>query len=140
MVLSRSRASIAHSAHAMSLLWLRAVPWSTIISNAPMIVDGAKKLVALARGRTGGSSAGGQAAPAALSGDPRSDIPALQARIEQLEQEQRAAAELLRSMAESNAQLAQAVNALHRRAVRNMWLACAALAAVLLLTWWTLAH
>jgi len=124
----------------MPLLWLKAVPWSAIISNAPMIVDGARKLVALARNRTGAGSAAGRAAPTALSGDPESDIAALQARIDQLEQEQRETAELLRSMAESNAQLAQAVNALRRRAVRNMWLAWTALAGVLVVAWWTLAH
>jgi hypothetical protein len=122
----------------MALPWLKMVPWSTIISNAPLIVDGAKKLVALARSKPGDAS--GRPEPAPLSGDPRSDLAALQARIDRLEQEQRQAAELLRSMAESNAQLAQAVSALRRRAVRNMWLAWAAIAGVLLLGWWTLAR
>jgi hypothetical protein len=119
----------------MALPWLTAVPWSTIISNAPLIVDGAKKLVALARNKAGGAA--GRPPPAPLSGDPQADLAALHARIDRLEQEQRQAAELLRSMAESNAQLAQAVSALRRRAVRNMWLAWAVLAGLLLLAWWT---
>lgn len=122
----------------MPLVWLKAVPWSTIISNAPLIVDGAKALVGLARGKS--SSGMDQPAPTAVTGDPRSDLAALGSRVMHLEQQQRQAAELLRSMAESNAQLAQAVDVLHRRAVRNMWLAWFALAGVLVLAWWALSR
>ena len=46
----------------MSWIWLKAVPWSTIIANAPTIVDGARKLL----DRRGGPQqylAGGDATP-----------------------------------------------------------------------------
>jgi hypothetical protein len=119
----------------MALFWLKAVPWSTIVSNAPLIVDGAKALANLARSKAGAAA---QPASSTLSGDPQTDLTALSARVQQLEREQRQAADLLRSMAESNAQLAQAVDALRRRAVRNMWLAWIALAGLALLGTWSL--
>ncbi len=119
----------------MSLLWLKAVPWSSIVSNAPLIVDGAKALVNLARNKAGPAA---QRTSSTLAGDPQSDLAALSARIAQLEREQQQTAELLRSMAESNAQLAQAVDALRRRAVHNMCLAWVALAGLVLLGTWSL--
>jgi hypothetical protein len=119
----------------VSLFWLKAVPWSAIISNAPVILDAAKGLAGFVRGKRGGD----EGAPAAsLSGNTPADIATLAARMERLEQSQQQAAELLRSMAESNAQLAQAVDALHRRAVRDMRLAWLALAGLALLAGWVL--
>ena len=87
----------------MSLIWLKAVPWSTLLANAPVIVDGAKKLASLVRNQPAVAS---RPAPGTFAAGAPSDLAALQARIEQLEEEQRKAAELLRSLAKLNLRLA----------------------------------
>jgi hypothetical protein len=120
----------------VSLFWLKAVPWSAIISNAPVILDAAKKLVVFVRSKRAGADEGAPAGP--LSATAPAGIAELEERIERLEQSQQEAAELLRSMAESNAQLAQAVEALRRRAVRNMRLAWLSLAGLVSLAAWAL--
>jgi hypothetical protein len=117
----------------MSLFWLKAVPWSTLLSNAPVIVDGAKKLASLVRNQQAVSS---RPTPGTFAGGAPSDLAQLQARIEQLEDEQRQAAELLRSIAESHAQMAQALVVLRARAKLNLRLAVVALlAGAALLVW-----
>jgi hypothetical protein len=108
----------------MSLVWLKAVPWSTLLANAPVIVDGAKKLAALVRKQPAVAS---KPAAGTFAGGAPSDLGALQERIEQLEEEQRQTAELLRSMAESHAQMTQALIALRARARLNLRLAVVAL-------------
>ena len=117
------------------MLWLKAVPWSAIISNAPLIVDGAKKLASLVR-NTPPERNGKQVNPTA--GESLSETGALHARIKQLEEEQRQSAELLRAMAETNAQMAQALEYLRRRARVNGRIAWLALAGVVLLGGWLL--
>src|SRR4249919_2799840 len=98
----------------MSPLWLKSLPWSTIVSNAPLIVDGARKLVSLVKSKPTADVS----TPAAetVTSDPRSELGALRARVQQLEREQRQAAELLRAMAESHDQMAHALEALRARA------------------------
>ena len=117
----------------MSLIWLKAVPWSTLLANAPVIVDGAKKLASLVRNQPAVAS---RPAPGTFAAGAPSDLAALQARIEQLEEEQRQAAELLRSMAESHAQMAQALIVLRARAKLNLRLAMVALLGLLALLVW----
>ena len=53
----------------MSWLWLKAVPWTTILATAPALVDGARKLLER-RGESAQQGAAGAAAsdPAALFG------------------------------------------------------------------------
>jgi hypothetical protein len=121
------------------MLWLKAVPWTTIISNAPLIVDGAKKLASLVR-TTSSSQRTGAAELAHASSGPNTGTAALQGRIQQLEEEQRQSAELLRAMAETNAQMAQALEYLRARAKVNGRIAVLALAAVILLGGWVLLH
>ncbi|SDM54116.1 hypothetical protein SAMN05428957_107140 [Oryzisolibacter propanilivorax] len=107
--------------------WLSAlkfVPWGQVIDAAPQIVQGARKLMR----RGDENTPQPPAAPAAvhLGGEPRDvlgeQLAALQQRVNQLQEEQRASAVLIRSLAEQNAQVVRAVEALR---VRSRWLALA---------------
>src|SRR5215216_6339794 len=88
----------------MSLLWLKNVPWATILANAPGLVDGAKKLAVAMRNKPDTADI---AAP-----EQTGDAPA---RLLAVEEQQRATAELLRSLAEQNAQTVEALAALRQR-------------------------
>lgn len=81
--------------------WLKAIPWSVVIANAPAVVDGVKKL--LDKRRAGAPEAG--APPQTL-----------EARVAGLEQRERAALALLESLASSNEQLIAIIGVLRRRA------------------------
>jgi hypothetical protein len=91
----------------MSWLWLKAVPWSTIISNAPTIVDGARKL--LDRRGTAADVADEQA----------SDPGSLAQRLRIVELRQQEMLEVIDKLANSNEQLTEAVTYLRARAVFN---------------------
>jgi hypothetical protein len=114
----------------MPPLWLKSVPWSTILSNAPLIVDGAKKLVSLVKQR--GSEPGSGLSTAADSPQQLAD------RVTQLEQHQQEGAELLRSLAETNAQLAHEIEVLRRRVAINSKLVIAASICTLGIVVWLL--
>jgi hypothetical protein len=124
----------------MSLLWLKAVPWSSILSNAPLIIGGAKRLVSLAKSKPVPEAEVIPHPPGTSGGGPRPEFAVFQARIQQLEQEQRQAAELLRAMAESHGQMAQALEALRSRARLNLCVALISLVGVAVLLLWTLTH
>ena len=110
----------------MSLFWLKNVPWATILANAPGIVDGAKKLAAAMRTKPAAADA---AAPGVEPDD-------AEARLLSIEQQQRTAAELLRAMADQNAQMAEAVAALQQRARIHLRIAVVALIAALAALLW----
>jgi hypothetical protein len=114
----------------MALFWLKNVPWATILANAPGIVDGAKKLAAAMRNKPDTAGAG---VDGAASGDP-------DARLLAIEQQQRAAAELLRSLADQNAQMAQALTVLQQRARVHLRIAIIALIAAGGALLWSLLH
>ncbi len=120
----------------MSPLWLKSLPWSTIISNAPLIVDGAKKLVSLVKSKP--ATEGIPPAPDTFAGDPRSEVGALLARVRRLEEEQRQAAELVRAMAESQAQMTEVLEALRARARLSVRIAVISLIGVAVLLLWHL--
>jgi len=119
----------------MALAWLsllKTVPWSDVISNAPLVADGAKKLW---------NSVGKKTAPATHpvprteTLDPlQAHIAALEASSAELRTQLRAATELLQTLAQQNTELVQRVEA---QRVRLLWhsLAIALLAAVGLLGW-----
>jgi len=122
----------------MAPVWLKSLPWSTLLSNAPLLVDGAKKLAALVKSKPS-TEASSQAAEAP-SGDPASELGVLRLRILQLEAEQRQTAELLRAMAENQAETAQMLNALRARARLNLRVAAISLIGVVALLILTLAR
>jgi len=120
----------------VSPLWLKSLPWSTILSNAPLIVDGAKKLVSLVKSKPGAE----EIPPGSdtFTGDPRSELPSLRARIQRLEEEQQQAAELVRAMAESQAQMTQLLEALRVRARLSVRVAVISLVGVAVFLLWHL--
>lgn len=101
----------------MSLLWLKNVPWGTILANAPGLVDGAKKLASSMRTRSGEAPA---STPSSATGDANTRLASLEAR-------QQEAAELLRALADQNAEMALALAALRKRAQVHLRIALAAL-------------
>lgn len=118
----------------MAIPWmvlLRNVPWTDVIRTAPKVAEGAKKLWDTVGGKTprrpspdGGMEAASSSEP--LSSEPRT-IADLQARLATLEttttnlhDQMLASSELIKTLAEQNAQLVARVEA-HR--VRVMWLA-----------------
>ncbi len=105
----------------MSWLWLKAVPWSTIISNAPAIVDGARQL--LDRRGTGTEAVDMEA----------SDPGSLAHRLRVVELRQQEMLDVIDSLAKSNEQLTKAVTYLRSRAAFNFRLSLALLVAVIVL-------
>ncbi|HWQ39620.1 MAG TPA: hypothetical protein VNM24_13620 [Burkholderiales bacterium] len=95
----------------MSWLWLKSVPWGTILASAPALVDSARKLL---ERRT-------QTAPPPGTG--ASDPTLLGQRIQALEARQQQMAELLESLARNNEQLTAAVQYLRARAAWNFRIA-----------------
>lgn len=97
----------------MSWLWLKAVPWGTVLATAPALVDSARKLL----------ERRAQATLGATSDTTASDPAALVRRIQRLEGRQQQIAELLESLATSNEQLSAAVQYLRARSVWNFRIA-----------------
>ncbi|MDQ8023901.1 MAG: hypothetical protein REI94_18825 [Moraxellaceae bacterium] len=94
----------------MAIDWIAAaklVPWSDVISSAPQLAKGARKLWE----RVGKRES--EATPAAdtPSADP---LAALRERVAQLEAEAATSSELIRSLAEQNAKLVQVLHGLRR--------------------------
>jgi len=95
----------------MSWLWLKVVPWSTIISNAPAIVEGARQL--LDRRGTGSEAVDVNA----------SDPGNLAHRLRIVELRQQEMLDVIDSLAKSNEQLTEALTYLRSRAAFNFRLA-----------------
>lgn len=114
----------------MGISWvtvLAAVPWTEVIKNAPKVAEGARKLW---------SSAGRKGAPedaalqAARKGtDPGARIAALEASVDELSGQLHASAELIKALAEQNAQLVQRIETNRRRML------ALSIAVLLMLVW-----
>jgi len=99
------------------LVVLQSVPWGEVMKNAPKVAEGAKKLWGSV------SKKGGIAEAPPQSTSPLS-IEALQTRLEELEadvvdlhQQMLASSELIKTLAEQNAQLVERVEANRRRVI-----------------------
>jgi hypothetical protein len=112
---------------------LKMVPWSDVISNAPKVADGAKKLWSTVAKKTGAvTEAEAPAEPVAAHDLPAAELLALlqaqlarqDARIGELHQQMLSSSELIQSLAEQNTQLVQRVEA---NRVRVRWLTLAVL-------------
>lgn len=133
----------------MPIPWLtvlQSVPWSDVLSNAPKVADGAKKLwKSLGRKSPTAEHAAGGTGPAA-SPDNQS-IATLHARlatveavVEDLHAQLLATSELITALAEQNAQLVARAERVRRR-LRWILAALAILASVMLGSWLqTLSH
>lgn len=122
---------------------LKMVPWSDVISNAPMVADGAKKLWSTVAKKTGAAAEAEEpAAPAAAHDLPAAELLAqLQAQLarqekglSELHQQMVSSTALIQTLAEQNAQLVQRVEA-NRMRVRWLSLAVVLLGLGLGLLW-----
>ncbi len=118
----------------MAIPWLvvlQTVPWADVISNAPKVADGAKKLWTMVAGRPGANEAGNSGHGALQARTPAAleqRIVALDAQIAGLDAQMIASAELIKALAEQNAQLIARVE---RNRAHLRWLAAATLATAL---------
>ena len=118
----------------MPIPWLavlKIVPWTEVITNAPKVVDGAKKLwnsvsdkPAVQAPPAGSSDLAAAGSESAASARLQARIAALEATGADLHSQMLASTELIRSLAEQNAQLVKGIED-HR--VRIKWLTRATL-------------
>jgi hypothetical protein len=112
----------------------KVIPWGEVVAAAPKVLEQAKKVVAAARRTDSGSSARADASAPVQASD--GALPAIETRlsrvegrIEDLAREALSSAELVRSLAEQNAQLIQAVQILSSK-VRRLNLMVVALVCI----------
>ena len=112
----------------MAIGWitiLKTVPWADVISNAPKVADGAKKLWKTVAKKTSAPGSSTQAAQAAGSADTSSASPVevrvseMEARTAELHAQMLASSELINALAEQNAELVKRIEAIR---VRVLWL------------------
>lgn len=111
----------------MAIAWLtvlKMVPWGDVISNAPKVAEGAKKLWNTVGKKPGGVTSSSAPAVPTLEGL-QAQLMAADSAIAELHQQMVASTELINALAEQNTQLIQRVET-HRRRVR--WLSWATLA------------
>ena len=133
----------------MAIPWLAAafktIPWKEVVTAAPSLVEGTKKLwSSVTRTQKQPSPANEQSGE---SSSTRSDqlsaiearFLALEARTTEIARQAVTSAELIKSLAEQNAQLVQAVEILRIRTRKLVWFAAVlGLATGFLLVWMTL--
>ena len=110
----------------MAISWLTVltnVPWAEVIRSAPKVAEGAKKLWSTVSGKPPSPQVS-SAAQAHLSPEAQA-IAKLQAQMNDLHGQMLASSELIKALAEQNAELIKRVE-LNR--VRVLWLAAAAAA------------
>lgn len=117
----------------MAIGWLavlQSVPWSEVIKNAPKVADGAKKLWNSVAGKSAPAEASRPSAEPDVSPESAS-VAALEARLNSLEAavsdlhgQMLASSELIKALAEQNAQLIQRIE---KTRVRVLWLGAATL-------------
>jgi hypothetical protein len=118
----------------MAINWivaLKAVPWTDLVQAAPGIVKGARKLFADARANPARASARGAANASTATGTSvEARLAQLETQLEILGEEQRASADLIRSLADQHARVVQAMTVLQAR-TRVLLGVCIALAVAL---------
>ncbi|MDH5205253.1 MAG: hypothetical protein OEY75_07815 [Hylemonella sp.] len=113
----------------MAIAWLsvlKMVPWGEVISNAPKVADGAKKLwQTVGKQPAAAPAEPGTAAPAAGSTPEefQGRLAATEAAVAELHQQMLASSELIQALAQQNAQLIRRVEAL------RLWMRALAVAA-----------
>ena len=103
----------------MAIGWLtalKAIPWTDVISTAPVVVDGAKKLWHT----VGKKPALAQLAPVSPASPHEARIAALEAEAADLHGQMVASSELIKALAEQNTQL---IRRIETSRVRLLWLA-----------------
>ena len=124
----------------MAIGWLaiiKSVPWTDVISNAPKLADGAKKLWNAVDRKRGADPAAPQAAPSLLpeldaDAELASRLASMEAATADLHSQMLASTELIKALAEQNALL---VSGIETSRVRLLWLSAAtALIAIVAVT------
>ncbi|MDO8891728.1 MAG: hypothetical protein Q8K43_00045 [Sulfurimicrobium sp.] len=100
---------------------LKLVPWAEVVNNAPLVVDGAKKLWKAVGKKKGAATGGG--AEIKHEAPPEvetltvlaSRVKSLETDVADLQREMVSSAELIKVLADQNAQLVRAVEVLRRR-------------------------
>jgi len=118
----------------MAIGWLtvlQAVPWSDVISNAPKVAEGAKKLWSTVSKKPATATPAATDSAAASSSPPSQALAVLESRVLALEaaaaqthEQLVASSELIKALAEQNAQLIRGIEA---NRVKVTWLAGVAL-------------
>jgi hypothetical protein len=124
----------------MAIGWLsilKAVPWTDVVSNAPKVADGAKKLwETVARKKAPADVATGTSATSTADTPSLAGLEArmgeLSGEVARLQQEMLASSQLIKSLAEQNAQLVRRVYWLSRMLLVAGLAAAASLVLVLL--------
>lgn len=118
----------------MAINWLtvlRAVPWGQVIENAPKIADSAKRLwgsVSRTPAPEAPASATADATEAMDYAALETRVAALEARTQELHEQMLASSELIKNLAEQNAQLVRLVEA---NRLRVIWLSAIASVALI---------
>ena len=115
----------------MAIAWLtvlKAVPWVDVISHAPKVADGAKKLwSSVAKKAPAAEQAGSSLVPRpASAAELEARLASTEAMVAGLHEQMLASSALIKDLAEQNAQLIVRIEALR---VRTRWLTLAAVAA-----------
>ncbi|RZL02137.1 MAG: hypothetical protein EOP36_08560 [Rubrivivax sp.] len=118
----------------MAIGWLsvlQAVPWSDVIANAPKVAEGAKKLWSTVAKKpvptpaepdaTASPATSPQAQAVALL---EGRLAAMEAATAQMHEQLLASSELIKALADQNAQLVQRIEANRVRVVWVTWAAC----------------
>ena len=123
----------------MAVGWMTAlklVPWSEVIEATPQILQAARRLMGSAQRAPAAQAPG--SGTAALGVSTADQLAVMREALLQLQDEQRASATLIESLAEQNAVLVRAVDALRVRQQRLLWGVGALGAATLGLLVWAL--
>lgn len=105
------------------------IPWGQVVDNAPKVADGAARLWSTVTGfRTkaadGTAVSAGARAPTETEAL-RSRVEALEETVRHLSEQMQASSELIKALADQNAQLVQTIELNRTRLVRLAWAAAA---------------
>jgi len=115
----------------MAIGWLtllKTVPWSEVISNAPRVAEGAKKLWQSVGRKPGRGPTAAVKPPAAAGQDLAARVAAMEKNSAELHEQMLASSELLRALAEQQAQLVKRVE---RNRKLTLWLTVATAVALI---------
>ena len=113
----------------MAIGWLsvlKMVPWNEVISNAPLVADGARKLWSAVAKKPPPAQSPGAGSPPTLSAAARSiavlqaQLAATEAQVSDLHNQMLESSALIKALAEQNTQLIQRVEV---NRIRTLWVA-----------------
>jgi hypothetical protein len=106
------------------LVMLKSVPWTDVIRNAPKVADAAKKLWSTVSGRPDQTSVNSPFPDESPKSQPglEARVAALQETVSDLHNQMLASSELIKELAEQNAQL---IARIETNRVRMLWLSIA---------------